>query len=64
MGETRQKWEGEEGRKEFFDNGCPDCGSTKFLEGPSGGMCVNFKCATCGSKFNDMGPFGVERIPL
>jgi hypothetical protein len=43
---------------------CPDCGGDKFLEGPHGGMCVNFMCANpeCGSRFNDMGPLGVERI--
>lgn len=41
---------------------CPDCGSEKFYEGPSGGMSINIKCAGCGSWFNDMGPFGIERI--
>ncbi len=41
---------------------CPDCGSTKFYEGPHGGMSVNIKCAGCGHRFNVMGPFGVERI--
>lgn len=42
---------------------CPDCGSD-LLIGPQGGMSVNFKCdgEDCGSKFNFMGPFGVERI--
>ena len=41
---------------------CPDCGGSKFLEGPHGGLSVNFKCAGCGSEFNNMGPFGIERI--
>ncbi len=31
---------------------CPDCGSKEFYEGPSGGICTNWKCAGCGSKFN------------
>ncbi len=49
----------------FWRNGfraCPDCGGCLFLEGPHGGLSVNFKCKNCGSEFNDMGPFGVERI--
>lgn len=33
-------------------NGCPDCQSDNFLEGPSGGMCVNVKCENCGHTFN------------
>ena len=41
---------------------CPDCGGTKFLKGPEGGNCINFKCAQCGAEFNDMLVFGVERI--
>lgn len=42
---------------------CPDCGS-ELREGPHGGMNVNWLCVSpsCGSKFNHMGPFGVERI--
>jgi hypothetical protein len=42
-------------------NRCPDCGSSDFIEGPSGGMCTNIMCAGCGAKFN-MSPFGAERI--
>jgi hypothetical protein len=43
---------------------CPDCGSAGFLAGPRGGMAQNFKCGNeeCGSRFNDMGPFGIDRI--
>ncbi len=41
---------------------CPDCNGIKFLRGPKGGLSVNFKCEQCGSKFNHMGPFGIERI--
>jgi hypothetical protein len=42
---------------------CPDCG-TLLREGPHGGLSVNWYCngASCGSRFNDMGPFGVQRI--
>lgn len=42
---------------------CPDCGSP-LTEGPHGGMSVNWYCINvrCGSRFNDTGPFGVERI--
>ena len=32
---------------------CPTCGSTdQWIEGPSGGMCTNFTCNTCGNKYN------------
>lgn len=43
---------------------CPDC-EAGLVEGPHGGLSVNYYCAdntTCGSRFNVMGPFGVERI--
>ena len=53
-----KKWD----RDTFFKNGCPDCGSNDFLEGPSGGLSINIKCAKCDHKFNDMWVFGVERI--
>jgi len=51
----------------FWEKGfriCPDCGGDKFLKGPEGGNCINFKCANpeCGSEFNDMWVFGFERI--
>jgi hypothetical protein len=41
---------------------CPDCGSTKFLEGPQGGLAQNVACAQCGSRYNLAFPFLVERI--
>jgi transposase-like protein len=46
----------------FFTNGCPDCGSNDFLEGPHGGLSINFKCAKCNSEFNDTWVFGIDRI--
>lgn len=44
---------------------CPDCEGDKLIEGPHGGLSINVYCGndvSCGSKFNFMGPFGVERI--
>ena len=43
---------------------CPDCGSKKFYEGPSGGMSVNLQCAGCGHKFNNSMPLAFERISI
>lgn len=45
---------------------CPDCGHHPLMEGPHGGLSVNVHCGNpeCGSKFNFMGPFGVERITV
>jgi len=40
---------------------CIDCGSAKWQEGPSGGMCTNYQCAECGARFN-LGPGMIERI--
>lgn len=42
---------------------CPDCHSS-LRDGPCGGLSVNVHCVnpSCGSRFNDMGPFGIERI--
>lgn len=48
--------------RKFFNDGCPFCQSHNFLEGPHGGLSINFKCAECGAAFNDMGPFGVELL--
>jgi len=31
--------------------GCPDCGSRRFAEGPSGGMMTNIQCEN-GHRFN------------
>jgi hypothetical protein len=45
-------------------NACPDCGSTKFMEGPSGGMSTNVKCAGCGHWFNMSLPVCIERIHM
>ncbi len=54
------EWTAEEvGR---LDGCCPDCGHDKWYRGPEAGLCVNLKCAGCGSTFNFMGPFGLERI--
>jgi len=35
---------------------CPDCGTAdKWQAGPGAGMCTNFTCGACGSKFNVAG---------
>ncbi len=49
---------------EFRAGKCPDCGSNEVRPGPRGGLSRNIYCASliCGSRFNEMGPFGVERI--
>ena len=43
---------------------CPDCGSESFMEGPSGGMSQNVKCAGCGHWFNWALPVFIERIHI
>lgn len=42
---------------------CPDCGSTNFLKGPSGGLNDKIECLQCGADFN-CGPLNAvtERI--
>ncbi len=49
---------------EFRAGRCPDCGCVEVRPGPRGGLSQNIYCAAlvCGSRFNEMGPFGVERI--
>jgi len=43
---------------------CPDCYFGELIEGPHGGLSINMYCANpdCGSRFNDTGPFGWDRI--
>lgn len=45
-------------------NACPDCGSTKFKEGPSGGLSQNVQCAGCGHHFNLALPMFIQRIHI
>lgn len=49
-------------REEFFASGCPFCQGKEFLEGPHGGLSINFKCKDCGAIFNDEWVFGIELI--
>lgn len=51
-------------KQKFLEDGCPFCKSKEFLEGPHGGLSINFKCANkvCGATFNDMGPFGIDLL--
>lgn len=46
----------------FFKDGCPFCESKEFLEGPHGGLSINFKCVGCGTTFNDLGEFGIDLL--
>ena len=45
-------------------NCCPDCGSTTFMEGPSGGMSTNVRCHGCKHWFNMSLPISIERIHI
>lgn len=45
-------------------NCCPDCGSEQFMEGPSGGMSTNVRCAGCKHWFNMSLPVSIERIHI
>jgi hypothetical protein len=58
-----EKWDrlSDENAETFYSQKCPDCGS-KVVSGPRGGLSVNWDCVKCGSGFNDLGPFGVERV--
>lgn len=49
----------------YRDNKCPDCNKSIYdymRLGPKGGISQNIKCSFCGSFFNYMGPFGLDRI--
>lgn len=47
----------------FEEKCCWYCGGTSFLDGPSGGMCQNIACASCGARYN-VSPFTAELIGL
>ncbi len=38
---------------------CPDCGSSNFLEGPTGGGAQNVKCSGCGHWYNCIFTYGM-----
>lgn len=40
---------------------CPECAGTEFLEGPHGGLAVNFCCSNCWARFNDPIAFPIQR---
>lgn len=50
--------------RDIIQNKCPDCGSSGFFGGPSGGFSQNIQCANlaCGSRFNVAPPYYAERI--
>lgn len=39
---------------------CPNCGASKWLLGPRGGLARNVKCAECGEVYNILSRIGVE----
>lgn len=39
---------------------CEECGGTNFLEGPHGGLAVNFCCGDCWARYNDS-VFSIDR---
>lgn len=41
---------------------CLDCENDEFYNGPGGGSFGNIKCTSCGAEYNNLGPFGFERI--
>lgn len=43
---------------DFF---CPVCGGREFLEGPHGGLAINFACKECWARYNDCWPFHITR---
>ena len=58
------RYENEKLFDHLYEKGCVDCGCKDFLEGPSGGIAQNVKCANdeCGSKYNIMPMGWAERI--
>lgn len=42
---------------------CLACLGDAFLEGPHGGLSINFCCATCGLRYNDCIMF-IQLIPI
>lgn len=55
--------------KKFFEKKsdnlkCPNCKNDKWIEGPSGGMSVNIECSKCGSRYNHMGPLGLQELEV
>lgn len=52
--------------KEEPSNGikCPHCENTGWWEGPEGGGSVNITCTRCHSRYNYMGPFGLQEIEI
>jgi hypothetical protein len=41
---------------------CPKCKNDKWIEGPGGGSFGNIQCGKCETKYNNMGPFGLQEI--
>lgn len=41
---------------------CPSCGHSKWYSGPGGGSYGNIECGSCGKRYNNLGPFGLQPI--
>ena len=63
MATKKYEYLNEEELESFQDQKCPDC-DCDLMKGPEGSGSINYKCFNegCQSRFNDMGPFGVERM--
>lgn len=49
-------------RNSVAHNKCPHCGQEDLRLGPTGPGSQNLLCASCGSKFNEGGVFGVDLL--
>ncbi len=41
---------------------CPKCKHNKWYEGPGGGSFGNIECGNCKTRYNNIGPFGLQEI--
>lgn len=50
--------------KMFRDGICPDCRERRLVMGQPEARCIKYTCMNekCGTRFSDLGLFGVERI--
>lgn len=64
-GQPRVKLPKEKRKVDNFGNViCPDCGNTDWIQLTGGASFGNIECDNpgCSSRFNDLGPFGLQRI--
>lgn len=41
---------------------CPACKGSDWIKGSGGGSYGNIQCVKCKNKYNNLGPFGLEKI--